>query len=662
MASPAPSSEFEGFEPTATATDSPRIAVQQSAEADDDDVAPASESPVRRSASPMRQHRRTPSAHREIKETLDAHVDFTNDECDGRTYQQVNQYTIADEIGRGSFGSVHRAVDQFGKEFSHLLRLGPHGLPRHVITQDGPLSPELRSLRASEKSDALFFIREEIAIMKKLDHPNLVQLIELLDDPEEDSLYMVLEMCKKGVVMAIGLDGDATPYNDETCRCWFRDLILGIEYLHSQGVIHRDIKPDNLLLCENDVLKVSDFGVSEMFEKPGEMMTVKSAGSPAFLPPELCGRHREVSGTAADIWSMGVSLYCLKYGKLPFNRPSILEIFEAIKTEDVQVADHEDANFVDLMHSILDKDPDTRITMAELRNHPWVTQNGTDPLLSAEENCAHQVEPPNELELNRAITRKMNDLMCVVKAIRKFKTQLASIRLRARESEDEPATGSSSATTVDRTGEPTGREAIEAIAHRRRSLLLRVDGAKGEQGLGQKDHGKQAGDQEPLFLGIGTGARDDFAMDAATPDAVADSPKTVDYDIYDRAYEDAVERQLKASWQGRPTLYLTKFVKEAGNLTRAVKEAEKRCVEEAEHRIAQGTEHKFVREAERMISKEAGRLDGLMDKGGTGQRRALEADMRQKGRRLRHHLASGELGGLASRIGLSDAETRREGE
>ena len=66
--------------------------------------------------------------------------------------------------------------------------------------------------------------------MKKLNHPNLVSLIEVLDDPEEDSLYMVLEMCKKGVVMKVGLNEKSDPYDMESCRCWFRDLILGIEY------------------------------------------------------------------------------------------------------------------------------------------------------------------------------------------------------------------------------------------------------------------------------------------------------------------------------------------------------------------------------------------------------------------------------------------------
>lgn len=257
---------------------------------------------------------------------------------------------------------------------------------------DDALAAHLAGPRGGKKDhDALFLIRQEIAIMKKLDHPNLVQLIEVLDDPEEDSLYMVLEMCKKGVVMKVGLGEKADPYSDKSCRCWFRDLILGIEYckhepcsssaadpvkstnwiiVHAQGVIHRDIKPDNLLLSDDEVLKVVDFGVSEIFEKPENMKIAKSAGSPAFLPPELCGKHGEVSGQAADIWSMGVSLYCLKYGKIPFNRDGVLDMYDAIKTDEPQLPEDEDPDFVDLIGRLLEKDPEKRITMEELRVRP----------------------------------------------------------------------------------------------------------------------------------------------------------------------------------------------------------------------------------------------------------------------------------------------------
>jgi [calcium/calmodulin-dependent protein kinase] kinase len=138
--------------------------------------------------------------------------------------------------------------------------------------------------------------------------------------------------------------------------------------VHAQGVVHRDIKPDNLLLTEDDVLKVVDFGVSEMFEKQSDMMTAKSAGSPAFLPPELCvAKHGDISGKAADIWSMGVSLYCLRFGRIPFERPAVLELYEAIKHDNVDYSPIDNPLFIDLMEKILEKDPQKRITMRELR-------------------------------------------------------------------------------------------------------------------------------------------------------------------------------------------------------------------------------------------------------------------------------------------------------
>ncbi|KAF4464293.1 CAMKK CAMKK-META kinase [Fusarium albosuccineum] len=526
-----------------------------------------------RFSSPMRHHKRTPSAHREVKETLDAQTQFSNEDCDGKSHHRVNQYTILEEIGRGSYGAVHLATDQFGQEFavkefskarlrkraqSHILRQGPRGPRRMGPGFGGPFNAVPR---VSQNSDALHLIREEIAIMKKLNHPNLVQLYEVLDDPEEDSIYMVLEMCRKGVVMKVGLDDQAEPYPEESCRYWFRDLILAIEYLHAQGVIHRDIKPDNLLLSDDDVLKVVDFGVSEMFEKPENMRTAKSAGSPAFLPPELCGKHADVSGTAADIWSMGVSLYCLKYGRIPFNHDGVLDMYDAIKSDEPQLPSDENPGFVDLMHKILDKDPEKRITMEQLREHPWVTHQGTDPLLSAEENCANMIEPPNELEVNRAFTRKMNHLLCVMKAIHRFKIILAKHRAGVT---TESGTPNQPERAFEASQERAKAEVIEALLSQRRKV-------QAQQFMGQGNELPPVRDDKEdgvPFLGIGTGARDDFARDEATPGMVSDSPTAVDFNVYDRAYENAVENITSGQSDSsrRPTVYLTKFVKDTQNL------------------------------------------------------------------------------------------------
>ncbi|KAK1998286.1 Pkinase-domain-containing protein [Colletotrichum falcatum] len=523
--------------------------------------------------SPLRHHRRTPSAHREVKETLNAVTEYVTESQDGSSHHRINQYMIKEEIGRGSYGAVHLATDQFGTEYavkefskvrlrkraqSNILRQGARRPQRfaHRVSLNAPLSPHFGDFGQESKAgwnvdDALFFIREEIAIMKKLNHPNLVQLIEVLDDPEEDSLYMVLEMCKKGVVMKVGLTDIAEPYSEDLCRYWFRDLILGIEYLHEQGIIHRDIKPDNLLLTEDDVLKIVDFGVSEMFEKSGKgMMTAKPAGSPAFLAPELCVlKHGDIDGRAADIWSMGVSLYCLRYGKLPFEQDGVLEMYEAIKKESPIFPEDENPDFVDLMTGILKKDPQMRIQMSELREHPWVTKKGTDPLLSKEDNCSVIVEPPNELELSRAFTRKMNHLLCVMKAIHKFKGILSRQRQNSKSSRD--GYSAPSTPSVDPVREDAQKQDIEALIAKRREFFR-------QQGIPVVNDRPES---EPLILGIGVGARDEFNKDEPSAGDVAESPTNVDFNIYDKAYEAEVERIMKKPMR-QPTMYLTRFVKD----------------------------------------------------------------------------------------------------
>ncbi|KAJ3566005.1 hypothetical protein NPX13_g7296 [Xylaria arbuscula] len=523
-------------------------------------------------------------------------------QMDGISQSTVNQYRIKEEIGRGSYGAVHLATDQFGTEYavkefsksrlrkraqSHILRRPGPGTPHRQHAPGMGLNNFYRKQfgrqEDAEAKDALYLIRAEIAIMKKLDHPNLVALIEVLDDPEDDSLYMVLEMCKKGVVMKIDLDQQATPYENELCRTWFRDLILGIEYLHAQNIIHRDIKPDNLLLTEDDVLKIVDFGVSEMFEKSNEMMTNKSAGSPAFIPPELCQvRHGDVSGKAVDVWSMGVTLYCLKYGRLPFNGQHVLDMYEAIREKPFHLPDGEDPDFVDLITRILDKNSSTRIKLPEIRNHPWVTRNGEDPLLPEEENCSDVVETPNELELNHAFTRKMDHLICVLKAIRRFKGLISQSRATTPRSPHpprflekafkvDPPTSRSVSPPHSEATEPeqqksVAQEAAELIEQRKAYLKSGLNlrginsGHKAKEELHLSEISGSSEKSTP-FLGIGTGGGDDDSENISA-DIVAESPTGIDFDVYDRAFETEIRRIRSDRKKNRSWTYMTKMLGE----------------------------------------------------------------------------------------------------
>ena len=121
------------------------------------------------------------------------------------------------------------------------------------------------------------------------------------------------------------------------------------------------------------MLKIVDFGVSEMFDKQGEMKTAKSAGSPAFMPPELCvPKHGHVSGKAADIWSMGVTLYCLMFGRIPFEKHGMIELYQSIRMDRPEFEVEVNEDFKDLILRLLQKDPEKRITMEEIRVWNWI--------------------------------------------------------------------------------------------------------------------------------------------------------------------------------------------------------------------------------------------------------------------------------------------------
>ncbi|KAK9768055.1 hypothetical protein K7432_001640 [Basidiobolus ranarum] len=366
-----------------------------------------------------------------VKESLSAFMTETEDGV-----RQLNQYTLNQKLGQGAYGSVYHGIDGVdGSEYaikelsraqlrknnqSNMLR--ERGMGRGIGRGRGRGLFGIKAAQKAEEENGnpLDLVRSEVAILKKLTHPNIVVLREVLDNKNDDAIYMVFEMCKKGAIMDIQLGKTVQPYDEEKCRHYFRQMVLGFEYLHENGIVHRDIKPDNLLIAADDTLKIVDFGVSEMFVKGDDRMK-KSAGSPAFMAPELCsGNHGDISGRATDIWSMGVTLYCLAFGTLPFPANSIVEIYDSIKNHDLVIPDTASPELKDLLEKILDKNPDTRIHMDDIRIHPWLTKNGQEPLPSTEENCAAVVTSITDEEINSAI-RGIANIMTVAKAVARFK-------------------------------------------------------------------------------------------------------------------------------------------------------------------------------------------------------------------------------------------------
>jgi len=209
----------------------------------------------------------------------------------------------------------------------------------------------------------------EISIMKKLHHKNVIKLHEIINDEDEDQLFMVLEYAEGGPVMKKNLENGPLP--EATAKKYFVDVISGLEYLHQQGVIHRDIKPENLLLTAEGTVKITDFGVSYVYSD-GDNILKNTAGSPAFLAPELCAAGTLPRGEPVDIWALGITLYCFIFGRVPFMAENVLEIYERIRNEALIFPLKLTAELEDLLNKLLCKDPEKRITINELKRHKWL--------------------------------------------------------------------------------------------------------------------------------------------------------------------------------------------------------------------------------------------------------------------------------------------------
>jgi [calcium/calmodulin-dependent protein kinase] kinase len=172
---------------------------------------------------------------------------------------------------------------------------------------------------------------------------------------------------------------------------FFRVLFYNLSQIkisvHHNHVIHRDIKPANLLLGDDGLLRIADFGVCNEFHGAEDVWLDNTVGTPAFLAPEaLVGKF---AGKAADVWSMGITLYAFVYGVLPFYDTNIVALYGLIQHQGLRfpARPSTSAKLKDLLIRMLCKDPSQRITVPEIKVHSWVTCDGFWPLPAEEENC-----------------------------------------------------------------------------------------------------------------------------------------------------------------------------------------------------------------------------------------------------------------------------------
>ncbi|KAM6931798.1 calcium/calmodulin-dependent protein kinase kinase 1b [Lycodopsis pacificus] len=346
---------------------------------------------------------------------------------------QLNQYKLKKEIGKGSYGVVKLAYNEDSEQYYAMKVVSK----KRLMKQGG----FLRRLppQASNAAFPLEKMYKEIAILKKLDHHNVVKLVEVLDDPDEDGLHMAFDLMTKGPVMDVPTDD---PFTEEQARFYLRDIVLGIEYLHYHKIIHRDIKPSNLLLGDDGHVKIADFGVSNEFEGTDALLS-STAGTPAFMAPEMMTQHEQrFSGKALDIWAMGVTLYCFVFGKCPFYEEYIIALHNKIKNEPVEFPETPliSKELKELIERMLDKNPETRITIPEIKLHAWVTESGSDPLPLEEEHCMAVEVTEEEVQNSVKLISSLSAVILVKSMLRKrsFSNPFECLGRRAERSMSAP--------------------------------------------------------------------------------------------------------------------------------------------------------------------------------------------------------------------------------
>ena len=257
-------------------------------------------------------------------------------------YLDIKNYTFQKDIGEGNFGKVKLGIFKpTGEEFAIKI------LNKNKIK--------------IKMKNSIF---KENEIITRFNHINVVYVFQILEDSQ--NYYIIMEYCKHGELFDYIVKNEKL--TEEESAIFFYQLINGIEYIHSKGISHRDLKPENLLLAENKILKIIDFGLSHEFE--GDELLKTKCGSPSYAAPEIicCPFY---DGFKVDIWCCGIILYAMLCGYLPFEGEDNNLLFQNILNCDPELPEFLSGLSKDIILQILNPDPETRITIDEIKKHKF---------------------------------------------------------------------------------------------------------------------------------------------------------------------------------------------------------------------------------------------------------------------------------------------------
>lgn len=248
-------------------------------------------------------------------------------------------------LGKGSFAKVYHA--------------------RNVKTSES-VAIKVIDKDKIKKCGLMDQIIQEISVMKLVKHPNIVQLYEVM--ATKTKIYFVIEYVKGGELFKKVQRGRL---KEDVARAYFQQLISAVDFCHTRQVYHRDLKPENLLLDGSRNLKISDFGLSALpncKRKDGLLHTI--CGTPAYVAPEVISQ-KGYDGAKADIWACGVILYVLLAGYLPFQDKNMMDMYKKIFKAELKWPSWFSSDVRKLLRRILHPNPNRRISIEEIRTHPW---------------------------------------------------------------------------------------------------------------------------------------------------------------------------------------------------------------------------------------------------------------------------------------------------